>query len=89
MHLIHRNKKQTLPYVRDTKLAPYMTPVSHQSPTALVHKKSIDIILDKHITPIPQNTQTLLCYKPQRKTIYRSNKTKRADSGYLRVAGRS
>ena len=89
MHMIYRSKKQNLPIVNDPKLAPYMTPLSHHSPPALTHKKSIEIILDKHIAPLAPNSQTLVCYKPQRKTMYKNNRHKKADSGYLKVMGKA
>ena len=67
-----------------------MTPVSHhQSPPAITHKKSIEIILDKHIAQPNPSTQALGCYKPQRKTLYKQNRSKKADSGYLKVMGKS
>jgi hypothetical protein len=84
MHLIYRSRKQTLPLVQDHKLAPYMTPVQ-QSPPPLFQKKSVEIILDKHITPFPPSTQALVCYKPHKKTMYRANKSRKAESGYLRA----
>ena len=90
MHLIYRSKRQTLPIVHDSKLAPYMTPVSiHHSPPAITQKKSIEIILDKHIAPYNPSSQALGCYKPQRKTLYKANnKSKKADSGYLKMASK-
>ena len=84
MHLAYRNRKQTLPVVplQDNKLAPYYAKNSH-SPTpnnSLSRKKSIDLILDKHIS---RHTQHPLVYKSFRKTNYRSTKAHRADSGAL------
>ena len=89
MHLMYRSKKQNLPIVRDPKLAPYMTPMHNQSPPTITKKKSIEVILDKHIVPFNQNSQALGCYKPQRKTLYKASKSKKADSGYLKVMGKS
>ena len=90
MHLIYRSKKQSLPIVHDNRLAPYMTPVHNpHSPTGIQQKKSIEIILDKHITPGNPSSQTINVYKPQRKTFYKPNKSKKSDSGFLKVMGRS
>jgi hypothetical protein len=86
MHLIYRSKKQTLPIVHDAKLQPYMSP-PHQPPLPLFQKKSIEIILDRHITPFTPSSQALYCYKPQKKTLYRA-KSRKAESGYLKIAGR-
>ena len=47
------------------------------------------MILEKHAAPIHPNSQTLGCYKPQRKTLYKASKPKKADSGYLKVMGKS
>ena len=88
MHLIYRSKKQALPIVNDNKLSPYLAPVAHQSPPSIFQKKSIEILLDKHITPFTPSSQTLCCYKPQRKTLYKGSKTRKADSEYLKIAGR-
>jgi hypothetical protein len=92
MHLIYRSKKQTLPVVHDSKLAPYMASVVHQqSPTtqAVGRKKSVELILEKHIGTYAPGIQALVCYKPQRKTMYRASKTKKGDSGFLKVTGRA
>ena len=90
MHLIYRSKKQNLPIVHDSKLAPYMTPVhNHHSPPHNGQKKSIELILDKHIAPFNPSSQALVCYKPTRKTLYKQNRSKKADSGYLKVMGKS
>lgn len=74
MHLIYRSKKQTLPIVQEAKLKPYLPP-SH-SPPPLFQKKSIEIILDRHITPFTPSSQGLYCYKPQKKTLYRAKSKK-------------
>jgi hypothetical protein len=90
MHLVYRSRKQTLPIVNDHKLAPYMSPISqHHSPPAVPQKKSIEIILDRHIAPFTPSSQALMCYKPQRKTLYKSKQQKKAESGYLKVTGRA
>jgi len=87
---MYRSKKQPLPIVNDNKLAPYITPVfHHHSPPAHPQKKSIEIILDKHISPFTPGSQTLVCYKPQRKSLYKSNRQKKAESGYLKVMGKA
>jgi hypothetical protein len=79
MHLIYRSKKQTLPIVPDGRLAPYMTPVHNPHSTQTIQqKKSIEIILDKHVTPSNPNNQALGCYKPQRKTMYKGSKSKKS-----------
>ena len=41
MHLNYRSKKQNLPIVHDSKLAPYMTPVHNHHSPPITHKKSI------------------------------------------------
>lgn len=76
MHLIYRSKKQSLPIVHEPKLAPYMTTVAHHSPPHHFQKKSIEIILDKHINSITPTSQALGCYKPQRKSLYRASKSR-------------
>jgi hypothetical protein len=87
MHLIYRSKKQPLPMVNDTKLAPYY-PQVHLSPTNAYfsRKKSIDVILEKHKVHnnATINDQILLYNKPARKTSYRPSKTRKAESGYLK-----
>ena len=79
MHLAYRNRKQTLPVMplQDNKLAPYYAKNS-QSPTQnnpLSRKKSIDLILDKHIS---RHTHHPLVYKTFRKTNQRLNKAHKA-----------
>jgi hypothetical protein len=85
MHLIYRSKKQALPLVNDIKLAPYY-PQIHHSPTNTLfsRKKSIDVILDKHKNATI-NDQILVYQKPVRKTSYRPQKTRKAESGYLKT----
>lgn len=86
MHLIYRSKKQALPIVNDPKLAPY-DPEIHRSPTNTLfsRKKSIDVILQKHKNQnVTINDQLLIYQKPVRKTPYRPQRTRKAESGYLK-----
>lgn len=83
---MYRSKKQTLPLVNEPKLAPY-EPLPHHSPTATLfsRKKSIDVIIDKHKSHNATiNDQLLIYQKPSRKTSYRPQKTRKAESGYLK-----
>ena len=88
MHLAYRNKKQTLPVMplNDTKLAPYFVKNS-PSPThhnLLARKKSIDVILDKHVN---RSQNQGLVYKSFRKTNNRQAKVQKADSALIAVYG--
>jgi hypothetical protein len=91
MHLMYRSKKQTLPIVNDLRLAPYCpnpNPIPQPSPTSALfsRKKSIDFILEKHPHPsnLNINDQILIYHKPVRKTTYRPQKNRKAESGYLK-----
>ena len=80
MHLVYRSKRQTLPIVND-KLTQYY-PQIHHSPTSTLfsRKKSIDAIMEKgHI-----NDQILIYQKPVRCTMYKPNRTRKAESGDLK-----
>jgi len=87
MHLIYRSKKQSLPVVPPSKIGSYFPPSnSQQNATSdMLRKKSIDIVFDKHLYPMNTTEAVMIYNPPQRKTYYRRSKSKKAESGFIKV----